>query len=317
MASTPKTPEPAQPESAQPENVESVAALLNNLRTPQNPQESEPSPQKPARLTSSCFLKGLYCSYKEHPHEKYLEPCRILAIAGGAGLIATATVQPSRIGTLVPREPVTVQKQYVKYCTCKIGDRVHVLDDRSLIPDQHNEYWYNATVEKVIDNRRDLPDYIVKPVDVPAESQTVPAWKVRRASHWLIGNYWSKGPDGPTKSEADRMKDLEKSKQKNDALEEAKKQEALAKGQNLADLMELPDKHKLLLSQMSTPGTPPGTPPPKKKERGKKAGAPKLSKLSAVYRRTRRNPTIYSSDHYGQGIQHPQTVSGGERTRKK
>ena len=60
------------------------------------------------------------------------------------------------------------------------------------------------------------------------------------------------------------MKDLEKSQKKNDALEEAKKQEALAKGQNLADLMEVPDKHKLLLSQMSTPGTPPGTPPKKK-----------------------------------------------------
>ena len=183
MASTPKTPEPAQPESAQPENVETVAALLNNLRTPQNPQDSEPSPQKPARLTSSCFLKGLFCSYKEQPHDDY-QACRILAIAGGSGLSATATVQPSRIGTIVPREPVTVQKKYVKYYTCNIGDRVQVLDDRSLIPDQKNEYWYNATVEKVIDNRRDLPDYVVKPVDAEnaKKSQTVPAWKVRQAS---------------------------------------------------------------------------------------------------------------------------------------
>jgi len=78
---------------------------------------------------------------------------------------------------------------------------------------------------------------------------------------WLIGQHWSKGPDGQTKSEADRMKDLETSKEKNDALEEAKKKEALTKGQNLSDLMMVPDKHKLLLSQMSTPGTPPGTPP--------------------------------------------------------
>ena len=60
------------------------------------------------------------------------------------------------------------------------------------------------------------------------------------------------------------MKDLEKSKEKNAALEEAKNNEALVKGQNLADLMMVPDKHKLLLSQMSTPGTPPGTPPQKK-----------------------------------------------------
>ena len=215
MASTPKTPEPTQPESAQPENVESVAVLLNNLRTPQNPQDSEPSPQKPVRFISSCFLKGLYCSYKEHAHDNHYQACRILVIADGSGLIATATVQPSRIGSLVPREPVTVQKQYVKYYICNIGESVQVLDDRSLIPDQNNDYWYNATVVKVIDNRRELPDYVVKPVDAENEkNQTVPAWKVRPASDWLIGHRWSKGPDGPTKSEDDRMKDLEKSKKK-------------------------------------------------------------------------------------------------------
>ena len=60
------------------------------------------------------------------------------------------------------------------------------------------------------------------------------------------------------------MKDLEQSQKKNDALEEAKKKAALEKGQNLADLMTVQDKHKLLLSQMSTPDTPPGTPPKKK-----------------------------------------------------
>ena len=277
-------------EGAQSKKLSGAQALIS-LHTP----VVEPEPQqRPCRMSNSAFVNGLYCEYQEvKPDGRFLQG-RIEYIQAGAS--SKVTLTPSEINFLSPTPPVEIEtvmvpKSYVKFPIYMPGDHVHVLDDRPEIPDRKegNQYWWDGEIIQVINRRRQLPLFVVKPriaddsetprhddaipaepspcVVKPVGETTVTATMIRHARYWPRHEFWSRGPDGPTNSEEKVLKSDKEESAKKDKKLQQEKEKALAKGHDLGDLMHPKEKHKLMSSQSTptktrpektvvTPGTP-------------------------------------------------------------
>ena len=213
------------------------------LTLSQTPIEEEVVEQRPSRLSDSTFVKGLYCDFRTNidTFGKWYA-CQIIERVPATGMV---TVQPcSRYGDGDPI-PLTVPTKNVRQCSYCITDTVHVLDDRPAIPDKDNDYWYDAEIVEIKQNRRALPSYVVLPVN-GQDQVMVSGLQIRPNQFWNKGDYWSEGPLGPTKIEHDILQESKADTAKASAEQTEKDNEVLAAGSGLGDLMTTTTRHALL-----------------------------------------------------------------------